>query len=211
MIRYSILMLFLLFPISVFAGADTDAICANDALQWIIYQNINVSYPGESVSVDTVYKLFYTLERDNSYNPKWEYKLYYAVNIKRRGSQFESRNARSELYEYNCTTKIPKKLVDLRIYGDWSSYYTVDYENDGNLLIAQKYFGASEGWTERIVGYNVYSKKKIFDLKWFSREWKIEGFADTKKNWYIYFASEDFISKGTIYQIQKHSKKIIKL
>ncbi len=206
--RKYLFFFFILLPLWAFAWSDTDKICTDDTKWWKIYDTIQVSYPGESVDIHNMYKYFYTTDRNNSYNPAWDKKLYYAVNIKNKNG---TANSRSELYEYNCTTKTPKLLLNLKIYGNGESYYSIDYENNWNILIAQKFFWIAEWWTERIVAYNVYSKKKLFDLNWWSKEWAIDGFVDSKSSWYLYFSSEDYDHIGKIYQINKNSKKFTKL
>ena len=203
--KYLFLLIFLL-PISVFAWADTDRICADDAKWGKIYEYVSLAYPGRSVGTNAVYKYFYSTNRD-SYHPIWSTKLYYIVDI------INSSNSRSELYSYDCESKTPKLLLTLKIHWDNESSYMINYENNGNIILVttQISFPGPEAPIERIVGYNVYSAKKMFDLNWFSRAWNIDGFIASKNSWYIYTSSEDYDHIGKLYQIDKKTKKITKL
>ena len=205
-----LLLAFLFLPFSAFAWVDTDRICADDAKWGKSDDGINISYPWEKISVRTVFKIAYSQEKMPVYDENTRNRLYYMVNIREQKID-SSKNTRSELYEYDCQSKTPKLLLMLKIAENGESYYTIDYHNKWNLILAQKFFWMADGGTEKIVWYNIYQKKKLFDIKWNKKEGSVDWFANSKNSWYLYFTSTDFIGEGMIYRIDKQSQKITKL
>ncbi len=199
-----IFLIFFLFPLATFAWVDTDRVCADDTKQWKINDIVNISYPTTSIRLLQLWKDYYTLERDNTYNPKGSDRLYYIVNLA----------TKSEVYTYDCKDKKPKLLLSLPINKDHEEYYAIDYINDGNLLIAWKTSGASEWDTQTIIVYNVYTNKRVVTIKNTKRmfgEGSVDGFVSGKWAWYLYFSSTDFDGIGSLYRIDKKTQKITKL
>ncbi len=209
--KYSILFLVFLGCIpSVFAGTDTDAICADDMLQGLIYRNISVKYPNEEVEVSRIWKQMHSLGvMEGPIDPNEHYSLYYVVNV-RQGTHY----SRSELYSYNCKSKAVKKLLSLPIDHKSVDYYQVDYMNDSNLIVTGRVPWLTEWSPEVTVGYNVVKNKKFFTLKntpALFPDGAVSGFVSWKEAWYIYFDNSNYSGISSLFRIDKKTKKITKL
>lgn len=99
-------------PFSLFAGVDTDRVCADVNLYGNLpNEKISVYYPGETVSVENLWKV------GSAVTDSENLRLFYVVNVK-SGNTY----SRSEVYAYNCATKKPSLLANLAIKSGYETY-----------------------------------------------------------------------------------------
>lgn len=209
-----LLLIFLLLgPISVFAWADTDRICADGTKQWVIRNetSFQVSYPWEVASVWWSISKVFIITKPHPMDVEGYYALYYVMNIG------EGNKKRAELYTYNCATKKPKLLLNIPINTNKEDYYSLDFSDNTNLVLVGRMSGMMYGSTETLIGYDFYKNKKLFSLNnKLIPEWEIQWFVSWKDAWYMYFSPAGFQQSAynknpLLYKVDKKTLKITKL
>ncbi len=213
-----LLLLILAFlPLSVFAWADTDKICADDSKRWKLTEEIHINYPWRSTYVKNVFKVWYsTKENDSEFRidrnkiPSNKM-LYYIVNSKLTGNDYWY--TRAELYSYDCISKIPKRLSSWKLADNMWSMFSIDYYQYWTFVISEKLGLYNPAPTlVRLTLYDVYGWKLFLDTKLFPgwSWWYINAFVDSELYWYFPFSGYDF-DRDKLYRIDKTTKEITKL
>ena len=208
---FSIFLLLSIAP-NAFAGADTDAICADDTKAWLIYQNVKVEYSGEIPQVDQIYKKWDSQSMmDGPIDPKEHYTLYYIVNISGKNGRGY---VRSELYSYHCKTKVAKQLLAISIDHNIEDYYEVDLVSSSNLIMVGRASGIAIWPTSTVIGYDIRTNKKTFSIQNTTNifpERNITWYISGKWMWYVYYANPNYTDIASLFRIDKKTKKVTKL
>ncbi len=232
------LLLSLISLSSVSAGTDTDRICADQISEkwytkWIVVSyrgsSIDVSYPGESVEIESVWR---EVPTGNYYTDP--IRLFYVVNIideKRKPEVYGLPKKRAELYTYDCESKKPKLLLTLE--NTWMFDYSVTHVEGGIVTMTRGWeAGEISEILEQVTVFDSNLNKRIFTINNTNKEWKmldkrgillhnlplpdsihISGFVSGRNAWYLYFKIISPISQTwpALYSIDKKTKKITKL
>ena len=204
------LLVFLVLPISVFAWADTDRICADDTKNWRILETIIVNYPGESPHVTDVWKVYIQKPLE-----LWIPELFYVVNIEWSGGISMPYVKRWELYKYHCKNKKATLVMSYDIKKE-GVYMRVSAVNGRYIALQLGEPGMIESSIDEIIIFDRKSSKTLVQIRnvWIMPSfWTITGVVVGKNGYYLYLddTSNDSYSDSTLFFIDKKTKKITKL
>ena len=208
------LLLIILFflPISAFAWADTDRICADTTKWGDIYENITLAYPGENAFVHEIWKKSTMI--DGVATDK--HSLYYVVELWKMNTTWYEGSytaTRSELYTYDCDTKTPTILLRLWFLSDESGY-SIDFISNDYIVIVWRPSGMENLKTSVVIGYDIKNNKKLFTYKNSNRfmpSWTVKWIIQWSTSWFLYFNSLYTKKEDSLYSIDKKTKKITQL
>lgn len=199
-----IIFLFLMFlPFSLFAGVDTDRVCADTNLYGSLpNEKISVYYPWENVFITNLWKVtvWSVIDSENL-------RLFYVVNV-HSGDTY----SRSEVYMYNCGTKKPSLIANLAIKSGYEPY-RLTYATKWEILLMQHSTGMLPP-PSTIIGIDGKTSKRLFTIlnagSYFGRDWKVTWFASWINGWYFIY-EDGYFNTSTFYKVDKISKKLSKI
>ena len=88
-------------------------------------------------------------------------KLFYTVDLPNEYDIPGSVSPKSEFYSYDCASKTSTLILSMRN----NSYLSIAYRNVDDLIVTSSRQG--QAGVKKVLAYNIYSQKNLFELQWF--------------------------------------------